>query len=202
MSMAVSADRWFLPRPGSDIMCVRTASFVIKVGDHPMRHRELRRLARLGAAFFVVSVALALVPKAAAQDNRTIERSMESAMPPGASCSKGRRPTTCEFKKGDTDYDIEYSHLGAGYALATIKFAHKGEYRLYLDLLTKFLTVFGVSREHVESCVAEALEATTRSATGRAEIRNQKFQMTCDFYGEGNSTFKNLALVLALSRLA
>jgi hypothetical protein len=166
-----------------------------------MRHRELRLSARLCAAFFVASVGLALVPKAAAQDSQAIERLMVSAMPPGASCPKGRRPTTCEFKKGGIDYDIEYSHLGAGQALATIKFAQKGEYRLYLDLLTKFLTVLGVSREHVESCVAEALEATARSATGRAEIRSQKFLMTCDFYGQGNSTFKNFALVLALSRL-
>ena len=66
----------------------------------------------------------------------------------------------------------------------------------------KLLTVLGVSREYAELCVAEALEATTRSVTGRAEIDNQKFLMTCDFYGQGNSTFKNFALVLALNRRA
>ena len=123
-------------------------------------------------------------------------------MPPGAVCSKGKRPSTCEFRKGGIDYDIEYSHLGEGHAVATIKFTHKDEYRRYLDLLMKLLTVLGVSREYAELCVAEALEATTRSVTGRAEIDNQKFLMTCDFYGQGNSTFKNFALVLALNRRA
>jgi hypothetical protein len=158
-------------------------------------------LARLGAVFFAASVGLILIPKAGAQDRQAIERSMVLAMPPGGSCSKGRHPMTCEFRKGGIDYDIEYSHLGEGHAVATMKFAQKSEYRRYLDLLMKFLTVFGVTREQVEACVAEALEATTRSATGRAEIRNQKFLMSCDFYGQGNSTFKDFALVLELRRL-
>jgi hypothetical protein len=118
-------------------------------------HGELRSLARLGAAFFAASASLVLVPKAAAQDRQAIERSMESAMPTGASCSKGRHPTTCEFRKGGIDYDIEYSPMDEGHAVATIKFAQKNEYRRYLDLLMKFLTIFGVSREHVEACVAE-----------------------------------------------
>ena len=123
-------------------------------------------------------------------------------MPPGASCSKGRRPSTCEFSKGGIAYDIEYSHVGEGHAVAVIKFTHKDEYRGYLDLLMRFLAVLGVSREYIESCVTEALEATARDATGRAEISSQKFLMTCDFYGKGNSTFKNFALVLALNMRA
>jgi hypothetical protein len=153
------------------------------------------------SVFIVASVALALASKvAAAQDRQTIERSMESAMPPGASCSKGRRPSTCEFRKGGIDYDIEYSHAGEGQAVATIRFTHKEEYRRYLDLLMKFLAVLSVSREPVEACVAEALEATARNATGRAEITGQKFLMTCDFYGQSNATYKNFALVLSLNR--
>jgi hypothetical protein len=48
--------------------------------------------------------------------------------------------------------------------------------------------------------VTEALEATARDATGRAEISSQKFLMTCDFYGQGDATFKNFALILALNR--
>jgi hypothetical protein len=160
---------------------------------------NLRLLARLGSVFLVASATLALSPKVVAQDRATIERLMQSAMPPGATCSKGQRPSICEFKKGGIGYDIEYSHVGEGDAAATIKFIRKDEYRLYLDLLMKFLTEFGFSRKYIDSCVAEALEAATRSTTGRAEINNQKFLMTCDFYGQGNSTFKTFALVLALS---
>jgi hypothetical protein len=73
------------------------------------QHGELRSLGRLRAAFFVASVGLVLIPKAGAQERQAIERSMESAMPPGGSCSKGRHPITCEFRKGGIDYDIEYS---------------------------------------------------------------------------------------------
>src|SRR5262245_684986 len=165
-----------------------------------MRRPELRLLVRLGAAFYIAAVAPALSPKAAAQDRLTIERSMELAMPPGASCSRNQRPSTCEFRAGGVDYDIEYSHVGEGYAVATIKFTHKEEYRPYLALLIKFLTVFGVLHEQIESCVAEAREAATRNVTGRAEISVPKFLMTCDFYNQGNATFKAFALILALSR--
>jgi hypothetical protein len=92
-----------------------------------------------------------LVPKAVAQDRQTIERAMESAMPPSASCSKGRRPSTCEFSKGGIAYDIEYSHIGEGHAVAVIKFTHKDEYRGYLDLLMRFLLPYSVSRASTSS---------------------------------------------------
>ena len=134
-----------------------------------------------------------------AHDSIAIEQFMRSAMPLEAACSKGRVPLTCEFKTGDIDFDIEFSPVGGIFLAGGLRFIQLNEAAPYLASLVRLLARFEFSESVIRSCIAEAVEATSRHAfMGQAEISNDKFLLVCEFYRKGNASFADSAYRVAL----